>query len=868
MRRGSLILGIVLVVLVLVFYVYNSYSEGFESTADKVQDRTNLLAAQQNPIKNPAANIGIPEAQGAALRSLTEVALNSPIAVADGTGSYKQVMPTNLISPRIDNENSLLGLIKMCKDKGAGDSPFSDSAFNANCGICTTSGTLKTGESFTGPTGVVVYQADKAIAINSITQKRTFPQVVPSLNSAICVGASRDDTSLPVLAIRKEDYDAFRKRKACRDSHKIGGECGLCLADQESTWVSPSGTNQTLRLDLWGAGLVKVSLSNGFTSALLNLSNTTTTLNIGRVKEGTKITIDVLKGTSIDGPYIYGTIVSNTVNDVLYKLPIEKFLERDAVSGVAPRRNGVKYFDDTKVFCSKIMGQGNAITMSLQGFIPITILESSHDGAMAALDCPSGPIIQSQASAELLIDDVCLKPKGQGPGKYSKECIQKTILQGGCSTNGNWYKDSPFSGNFTLSDLLSYAKYYSKVSEYNPSISMGCKGIDISTPCDHVLHEGKSKPSKECMAYLYSNESEKNKRVGRAYKNADTKYASVVGKHFTFCKESGSLNPTGANSANAMGTLTGIALGYKGISGIEAVKTYLSDVFMKAVSNLDVNVDDADGGRRTSWEKCFGIKIADGILANVTKNSINDVIDNRQICSPFPKSIDLIKNRGKFIGQVALTQDYSLSFNITPRGIHHDWSNIIHFTTDNTDSSVVGSRSPAIFFFPGELKLHIRIGDSRNLNWGIDTSAIPVNQTSSFSLECVGNKVTVMVNDKVYTATQPTYRPSGNAIVYATHPLHTPANAYIDKFCYNGGGSPAHISPNYSCVKGWDHGGDDLVCWSSGVTIQELENRCDNSPHCKSFNTWGSSGGCMKNLRSGNIRNENHNVTNFCVKNT
>jgi uncharacterized membrane protein len=54
MRRGSLILGIVLVVLVLVFYVYNSYSEGFESTADKVQDRTNLLAAQQNPIKNPA----------------------------------------------------------------------------------------------------------------------------------------------------------------------------------------------------------------------------------------------------------------------------------------------------------------------------------------------------------------------------------------------------------------------------------------------------------------------------------------------------------------------------------------------------------------------------------------------------------------------------------------------------------------------------------------------------------------------------------------------------------------------------------------------------------------------------------------------
>jgi hypothetical protein len=792
------------------------------------------------------------------------VALNSPIAVADGTGSYKQVMPTNLISPRIDNENSLLGLIKMCKDKGVGDSPFSDSAFNANCGMCITSGTLKTGESFNGPTGVVVYKADKADAIAAQTQNNeAFPRAVPSLNSAICVGANKDNTSLPVLALTQKEFDTFRKRNACRNSHKIGEQCGRCVSDQESTWISPSGGTQSLTLYLWGAGQAKVLLGNGFSSALLNLSDNTTAVPIGRIQEGTTITITVLKGTTIDGPYIYGTLVSPTVSKGFYKLPIDKFIERDAVSGVAPRRNGVKYFDDVKVFCTKLMPQSNKTIMNLTGFIPITMVDS---GQLASYDCPSGPIIQSQASAELLIDDVCLKPKGQGPGTYSKECIQQTILQGGCSTNGSWYKNSPFGGNFTLSDLLSYAKYYSKVSEYNPSISMGCKGIDISTPCDNYLHEGKSKPSKECMAYLYSNESEKNKRVGRAYKNADTKYASVVGKHLTFCKESGSLNPTGADSANAMGTLTDIALGYKGISGIEAVKTYLSDVFMKAAGNLDVNVDDADGGRRTSWEKCFGIKIADGILANVTKNSINDVIDNRQICSPFPKSIDILKSRGKFIGQVALTQDYSLSFNITPRGIHHNWSNIIHFTTDNTDSSVVGSRSPSIFFFPGELKLHIRIGDSRDLNWGIDTSAIPVNQTSSFSLECVGNKVTVMVNDKVYTATQPNYRPSGNAIVYVAYPLHAAANAYIDKFCYNGGGSPAHISPNYSCVKGWDHYGDDIGCVDSKTT-QELENMCDNNPNCKSFIT-ANSGGCIKNFRSRNITNKNNVVTNFCVKNT
>ena len=866
MRRESLILGIVLVVLVLVFYVYNSYSEGFESIADKVQDRTNFLAGQQNPLKNPAANLGISETQGAALRAMSETALNTQNAVADGAGSYKQVLPKHLVSPRIDNENSYLGLIKMCKDKGVGDSPFSDSSFASNCGMCITSGTLKTGESFDGPTGVLVYDADKADAITAQAQNNySFPRAIPSVDSATCVGANKDNNSLPVLALNQTDYDAFRKRKACRESHKIGEECGRCVSDQESTWVSPSGGIQSFTLYLRGAGQAKVSLDNGFVTELLPLSKSTTVVPIGPVKEGTKITINVLKGATIDGPYVYGALISPTVAKGLYKLPIDKFMERDSVSGAEPRKNGVEFIDDAKVFCTKLMTQIDKTSMNLTGFIPVTMVDS---GQLASFDCPSAPIVQSQASAEFLIDDVCLKPKGQGPGKYSKECIQQTILQGGCSTNGSWYKDTPFHGSYTLSDLLSYMKYYSKISDKNPSISMGCKGIDISTPCDRFLYGGI--PDQKCMEYLYFNRSENNKRVGRAYKNADTKYASINASRGTsnigFCRDSGSLNPVGwKNSDNAMATLTGVAGGYNGISGIEAVKTYLSDVFMKAVSNLDVNIDDDNGGRKTSWEKCFGIKIADAPIRNVTKNAIHDVIDKRNVCFPFPQNIDIGKSRGKLIGQVTLTQDYSLSFSITPRGIQHEWSNIIHFTTSNDDWSP-GSRSPAIWFHPGELKLHIRIGDSTDLNWGIDTDSLPINQKSSFSLECTGNKVTVMVNSKVYTATQPTYRASGNAIVYASNPWYVSANASIESLCYSGGVSPAHTSPNYACVKGWDHGGDDINCFGS-KTIQELETMCNNNPNCKSFNTLGK-GGCIKNQSSGDIRNINSVVTNFCVKNT
>jgi hypothetical protein len=106
----------------------------------------------------------------------------------------------------------------------------------------------------------------------------------------------------------------------------------------------------------------------------------------------------------------------------------------------------------------------------------------------------------------------------------------------------------------------------------------------------------------------------------------------------------------------------------------------------------------------------------------------------------------------------------------------------------------------------------------------------------------------------------------GDAIVYGSDPWYVPANALIENLCYTGGGSPAHISDNYSCVKRWDHGGDDINCWGSGKTIQELETLCNKNPNCRSYNTFDESGGCVKNKSSTNITNENNRVTNFCVK--
>jgi hypothetical protein len=67
------------------------------------------------------------------------------------------------------------------------------------------------------------------------------------------------------------------------------------------------------------------------------------------------------------------------------------------------------------------------------------------------------------------------------------------------------------------------------------------------------------------------------------------------------------LNPQNAGGA---GELIGASQGYDGLTGIEAVKAYLTAVFTKAVGNLDLNKPDSQGGRKTSWDKCIGLPVA------------------------------------------------------------------------------------------------------------------------------------------------------------------------------------------------------------------------------------------------------------------
>jgi hypothetical protein len=144
---------------------------------------------------------------------------------------------------------------------------------------------------------------------------------------------------------------------------------------------------------------------------------------------------------------------------------------------------------------------------------------------------------------------------------------------------------------------------------------------------------------------------------------------------------------------------------------------------------------------------------------------------------PMSKSSILARN-------FQVSKNYRLSFNIKPKGLRAGWANIIHFTSDGSDCCKLGSRSPAIWLWPNSLRLHVRIGDSNDGNWGIDIDGLQRNKESSFTLDCRNKNITITLDGKETKLIQPTERFSGSATVFGTNPFHEAADADVRNLCY------------------------------------------------------------------------------------
>ena len=797
MRGLPLLILAAVLITIIVLWATSPTTEGFSEATNNLQDRANPLAALTNPLQNPAAPIGLSETAANQLRTTSMAALNFPTPTTSSDGTVELNPPLNPNSVRIDSANDYLGKVKMCFDKGKGTNPFADSAFAADCGMCMSSGKTILGATFTTPTGVYVDKADKKKFLEKQKEKGLpFPNAVPSLDAATCKGT---ETNEPVLAITDKDYKRFMNRERCIKKHKIGESCALCLQNNKFTFIEYDGSFKERILALFGIGTVTVAIDGVPITGALPLNGTTATrVPLGnQLREGAKLSLTVTQTEQFKSPEVAGALLSQSPNSEPYKLDVANFIFKDVKTGSSPRKTRPQLVQEVKMVLQRmttseklpaIFDPNYRQTFTVEGILPLTFVESDQ---LAAYDCPTSPLASVEETVDILGSDPCLK-KGQGPGTWSDECLRRIVLDSGCRSEGEWYRTLNLPANLrnmTLEKIKeSIVGERQKLLNKDVEFTKKCTGRDLTTPCDKFLGNPVAVPDRACMTYLYENRGSLNPRVGESYQGANRAKTSLDGKRRVFCKLEGSFHP---RTDTGLAALQQAADKYKGKTGIEAVKLYLTDLFTKATSNLDANKPDSEGGRADSFQRCIGLPVAPETKPSdkVTTNSANQVKDkpNTNCIIQIPT---FRPGTQVPLQQIVMNANYRLSFTISVNSLTYGrWANLFRFskeevTPQKRNDAIWGTRTPAFWFWPSSLTLHVRIGDSRDANWGIDIPGVLLRVPTQVTLTCQGRDVIATVANRTVRVTQPTTRYSGPATFFTRDLLYPGANATITNFCF------------------------------------------------------------------------------------
>jgi hypothetical protein len=478
-------------------------------------------------------------------------------------------------------------------------------------------------------------------------------------------------------------------------------------------------------------------------------------------------------------------------------MDIFRIVLTDTITGRKPRTTGSSSLKGTTV---TTMAPGFGKTqMILILPMPFTFVDPATEQASL---CKDTPFITKQASAEFLNSDPCYK-KGSGPGTFSLECLQGAYLSNGCVEGGKGFpKDASTSsalmtkgdGSYrSLNDIAAFvyanaigsstgvgangAKLsiteWSKASEF-------CTGKSIRSPCDTDA-KASGPLSTDCLSYLWNNGGGKMDAAGKVDPSLATySVGSLASSLFPtdtaprFCQASGSLSPIDSN-----GGVNKKSVDYwKTQGGVEAVKKKMANIHAMANS---VGLKDSE--RLPYLTQCYGMtKLAPAVQGPAFP------AEPVQGTSYLPTS--LIPSPGRVLGSnIDIYENYRIIFAVTPKSVNHsNWSSILHFSNGTQDGFNLGHRSPAIWFYPGSLQLHIRIGDSKNGNYGVDPGEYHVgcalNKRSVLIIECNGKNITIVLDGKVIRTTQPTHRFSGKGFAFSGHPWYQAANCHIEDLSY------------------------------------------------------------------------------------
>lgn len=119
----------------------------------------------------------------------------------------------------------------------------------------------------------------------------------------------------------------------------------------------------------------------------------------------------------------------------------------------------------------------------------------------------------------------------------------------------------------------------------------------------------------------------------------------------------------------------------------------------------------------------------------------------------------------KKISSVDFPHDYTFQFmiKINERS-DSNWRSIFRFTSTNKDCCSYGDRVLAGWIIPNTSRLHIRIGDTRDGNWGVDTIEMPLGHWVGIKIVAKGANVKLYLDGVLY---QNKNMPSGERSRYS-----------------------------------------------------------------------------------------------------
>jgi len=623
MDPGLLLLGACAVGATGLLRYFKKRQEGFDVpqvgdypvTAAQGQQMYNPLSLAADPRVTVPAVANMPADQQASYVSAVNAALTPTATDTSVPGQVNMVPGTNTTPVYVPDNNSIIVKAAFCENMAMSDNPFADAKFKEHCGVCLSSGTTNAGKAFTGPKGLYIDPAAKAAAIAVIADSPVpYTNTKPTLGT--CAGATAGVGSTYSFALTTNELQDFMNRVTCQHNKNLDGTCAVCLEDGSYTYVGDTKSTPLKTVTFWVAGTGTLNVTLAGKVIKFADSKTTLVLSSTPVSFKAKLSEDSFLNFVVQAPdeetsaELYGALEAPLTGGGVFQLPLDKILLTDDMLSGKPRR-GTDYPTLTTpsgtVNCINLMSGYSKSSMSLSGSLPFFFADKFP---FSSIDCTKSVLQTKSSSASIYGGDPCYKPSGQGPGTWSTACLQNRIINSGCTTGGNLYKDPSSLQGLEMNAIIKQLDTLNQNQYSDADSSLKCNGTNISTPCDAYLNFNVNYTpniSAQCINYLYYNQGVDNQNIGPTYTGPIGTYYSLdaAGKKI-YCLPGAGYDP--AKNPNIVKQLQRESRSGAGTGriGIPYVQNFFNQAFQRATNTgLNANLPDAQGGRADSVGRCF-----------------------------------------------------------------------------------------------------------------------------------------------------------------------------------------------------------------------------------------------------------------------